>query len=58
VLNWRAEHYGAPGNESPAAFTTAEVAASRHVPLASVQAARREVVRQLAAAGRAPPADY
>lgn len=58
VLNWLAGHYGAAGNEPPAAFTAAEVAASRHVPLASVQAARREVVRQLAATGRAPPADY
>ena len=58
VLNWLAERYGAPGSDLPAAFTTAEVAASRHVPLASVQAARREVVRQLAATGRAPPADY
>ena len=58
VLNWLAERYGAPGSERPAAFTAAEVAASRHVPLASVQATRREVIRQLATAGSAPPADY
>ena len=59
VLNWIAERYAAPGSERPAAaFTPAEVAASRHVPLASVQATRREVIRQLATAGSAPPADY
>ena len=58
VLYWIAQRYGAPGSERPAAFTPAEVAASRRVPLASVQATRREVIRQLATAGSAPPADY
>jgi mono/diheme cytochrome c family protein len=58
VLNWLADRYGAPGSERPAAFTAAEVAASRHVPLTSVQATRREVVRQLATTGSAPPGDY
>ena len=52
VLNWLAGQYGAAGNEPPAAFTAAEVAACRHVPLANVRATRREVVRQLAATGR------
>jgi mono/diheme cytochrome c family protein len=59
VLNWIAERYGAPdAGTSPAAFTVAEVAGIRHVPLANVQATRREVVRALAAVGSAPPTDY
>jgi mono/diheme cytochrome c family protein len=59
VLNWIAERYGAQdGGPASAAFTVPEVARIRHVPLASVQVTRREVVRQLAAAGSAPPADY
>ena len=59
VLNWIAERYGAPGGgPAPAAFTEPEVAGTRHVPLASVQATRRQVVGALAAAGSAPPADY
>jgi hypothetical protein len=39
-------------------FTAAEVTASRHAPLVSVPATRREVVRDLAATGAAPPSDY
>jgi len=39
-------------------FTPAEVAKLRHVPLASVLAARREVIGALAAAGQAPPLQY
>lgn len=59
VLNWLAERYAAPdGGAAPAAFTPSEVTRARRLPLASVQATRREVVRQLAAAGTAPPADY
>ena len=60
VLNWIAERYAAEdGGPVPAAFTPPEVTRARHLPLVSVQAARREVVRQLAAAGgTAPPADY
>ena len=59
VLNWIAERYGAPGGgPAPAAFTEPEVARTRHLPLASVQATRRQVVSALAAAGSAPPADY
>ena len=59
VLNWLAEEFNA--DELPAdnvKFTAAEVGARRHVPLGSVLAARREVVRDLAATGAAPPADY
>jgi mono/diheme cytochrome c family protein len=59
VLNWLAEEFNA--DELPAdapKFTAAEVGARRHVPLGSVLAARREVVRDLAATGAAPAADY
>jgi mono/diheme cytochrome c family protein len=59
VLNWIAERYAVPGGAPrPTAFTAAEVAGIRHVPLVNVQATRREVVRALAAAGSAPPTDY
>jgi mono/diheme cytochrome c family protein len=60
VLNWIAERYGASdGGPAPAAFTPAEVTRTRHLPLVSVQATRRELVRALAAAGgTAPPTDY
>jgi mono/diheme cytochrome c family protein len=59
VLNWIAERYAAPGGGPAAApFSAPEVARTRHVPLASVQATRRQVVSALAAAGSAPPADY
>ena len=59
VLNWLAVNYS-PGESSSAAplFTPAEVAKLRHVPLASVLAARREVIAALAAAGQSPPLDY
>jgi len=58
VLNWLAERYGTPRQPPPTPFTPEEVARTRHIPLADVKAARREVVRQLAASGAAPPADY
>jgi cytochrome c553 len=58
VLNWLTERYGAPGEPRPAPFTEDEVTRARHVPLADVQAARREVVRNLAATGVAPAAEY
>src|ERR1700686_5483404 len=58
VLNWLAERYGAPDEPRPAPFTEEEVTLARRVPLANVQAARREVVRSLAASGVAPSADY
>jgi mono/diheme cytochrome c family protein len=58
VLNWLAERFGAPDGAIPAPFTAEEVARTRRVPLANVQATRRELVRALAAAGAAPTADY
>ncbi|TLY69869.1 MAG: cytochrome c [Gammaproteobacteria bacterium] len=58
VLNWLTERYGAADAPHPAPFTEEEVARARRVPLADVQAARREVVRKLAASGAAPAADY
>ncbi|GAC1693605.1 MAG: hypothetical protein PVS2B3_03090 [Steroidobacteraceae bacterium] len=59
VLNWLAARFGAPDAALPAPFTADEVARTRRVPLANVQATRREVVRALAASGgSAPPADY
>jgi hypothetical protein len=59
VLNWLAQEFNAA--ELTAAvpmFTVTEVTALRHSPLTSVLAARREVVRDLAATGAAPPATY
>jgi cytochrome c553 len=58
VLNWLAERYGAPDEPRPAPFAAEEVTLARRVPLANVQAARREVVRNLAATGAAPAAEY
>jgi mono/diheme cytochrome c family protein len=58
VLNWLTERYGALDEPRPAPFTEEEVTRARRVPLANVQAARREVVRKLAADGPAPAAEY
>jgi len=59
VLNWLAEEFNADEiTADMPKFTATEVGARRHVPLGSVLAARREVVRDLAATGTAPPADY
>lgn len=58
VFNWLAAEYPAPGDTRVTAFTTDEVTRTRHIPLADVQATRREVVRALAATGGAPAADY
>ena len=59
VLNWIAARFGGEQlSASVAPFTAAEVATHRHVPMASVQATRREVVRELAASGSAPSDDY
>ena len=59
VLNWIAARFGGEQlNASVAPFTAPEVAAHRHLPMASVQATRREVVRELAASGSAPSDDY
>jgi mono/diheme cytochrome c family protein len=59
VLNWIAGRFG--GDPLPASappFTALEVAAQRHLPMASVQATRREVVKELAASGPAPSDEY
>jgi len=58
VLNWLAARYGSDAQPPATPFTTEEVARTRHLPLADVKATRREVVRELAARGAAPPADY
>ncbi|HEX3845947.1 MAG TPA: cytochrome c [Steroidobacteraceae bacterium] len=59
VLNWLAKTYNADELGADTAwFTTAEVAALRHTPLAAVLETRREVVRGLAATGTAPSPDY
>ena len=59
VLNWLAQTFD--GDELSATvplFTAAEVTGTRHSPLSSVLATRREVVRALEATGLAPPASY
>jgi len=59
VLNWLAQTFA--GDELPSnvpLFSTAEVTSLRHSPLPSVLATRREVVRDLAATGPAPPPSY
>jgi mono/diheme cytochrome c family protein len=60
VLNWLARTFDREELSKSGAplFTTAEVTASRHSPLPSVLATRREVVRSLEATGLAPPASY
>jgi hypothetical protein len=59
VLNWLAQEYNSEELTADIPmFTAAEVTALRHTPLVSVLAARREVVRDLAATGPAPQADY
>jgi len=58
VLNWLTERYGVPDEARPAPFTEEEVTRARRVPLANVQATRRDVVRNLAATGVAPAAEY
>ncbi len=58
VLNWLAQTFDADELPSVALFTAAEVTGLRHSPLPSVLATRREVVRDLAASGLAPPASY
>jgi cytochrome c553 len=59
VLNWLAQQFNSEDLTADVAlFSVSEVGAVRHTPLASVLAARREVVRNLAATGTAPPADY
>jgi cytochrome c553 len=58
VLNWLAATYAVPAEPAAIPFSPEEVAAARHVPLADVQATRREVVRELAASGPAPAPEY
>ena len=58
VLNWLSERYGVPDEPRPAPFSEEEVTRARRVPLANAQAARREVVRKLAADGPAPSSEY
>jgi hypothetical protein len=59
VLNWLAQEYNSEElTAGTPMFTAAEVTAQRHTPLVSVLAVRREVVRDLAATGPAPQADY
>jgi hypothetical protein len=59
VLNWLAVTFDASASGStPSPFTSEEVSRLRHRPLVSVLAARSAVVRDLAASGAAPPAQY
>ena len=59
VLNWLAQTFDAQELSSDVPlFSAAEVTSQRHSPLPSVLATRREVVRELAATGPAPPANY
>ena len=59
VLNWLAQTFDAEELSSDVPlFSAAEVTSQRHSPLPSVLATRREVVRELAATGPAPPANY
>ncbi len=59
VLNWLAQTFDADELSSDVPlFSAAEVTGARHSPLASVLATRREVVRDLAATGLAPPESY
>jgi hypothetical protein len=60
VLNWLAQTFDGDdlAQSGVPLFTTAEVTGSRHSPLPSVLATRREVVRDLAASGLAPPSSY
>jgi mono/diheme cytochrome c family protein len=62
VLNWIAVRFGGNQGDTSAAlppvFTAQEVSAQRRMPMAAVQATRREVVRELAASGAAPSDNY
>jgi mono/diheme cytochrome c family protein len=59
VLNWVAQRFDADELSSATApFTTEEVAAQRHTPLAAVLATRQQVLQELAASGPAPAAHY
>jgi mono/diheme cytochrome c family protein len=60
VLNWLAQTFDGDelAKSNAPLFTAAEVTGSRHSPLPAVLARRREVVRELASSGLAPPASY
>jgi cytochrome c553 len=59
VLNWLVQTFNADELSSDVPlFSAAEVTGVRHSPLPSVLATRREVVRDLAATGLAPPSSY
>jgi hypothetical protein len=59
VLNWLAVSYAPTGEAPPAPFSVSELSSVRHIPLAGVQAARRELIRKLSASGgSAPPESY
>ncbi len=59
VLNWIAADFGRdqlPGSAPP--FSVQEVAATGRMPMVSVQATRRQVLKELAASGSAPSEAY
>jgi cytochrome c553 len=59
VLNWIAGNFGRDQlPESAPPFSLREVAATRRMPMVSLQATRREVLKELAASGAAPPEGY
>ncbi len=59
VLNWIAADFGRDQlPESAPPFSVQEVAATRRMPMVSVQATRRQVLKELAASGSAPSEDY
>ena len=58
VLNWLAVTYDSGATPTTAPFTSEEVSQVRRRPLVAVLATRSVVVRNLAATGAAPPAQY
>lgn len=59
VLNWIAANFGRDQlPESAPAFSVQEVTATRRMPMVSLRATRRTVLKELAASGPAPPEDY
>jgi mono/diheme cytochrome c family protein len=59
VLNWIAGNFGRDQlPESAPPFSAQEVGATRRMPMVSLRATRREVLKELAASGSAPPEDY
>lgn len=58
VLNWVATRFGDGLTDGDPRFTTTEISARRHYPLADVLATRERVVAQLAAQGTSVPVGY